>query len=193
MDGYGEAIHRMSLKNLNDVKRLDIPGHRKIDKLVYDPPFLYWINRERKDDVVIERYNLNNSDSITEPTMITHFANNVTGGWKCLVHYVDVLKLSKYCGVKVLVVTYHVLTVPILFLCSALTATTINNQPNAFWYNETDSYIYRYNGTMTRRYLMWRAPGAMIAFLGYTRKDCKNYKVIFITHMLLSVVMCVPG
>ena len=78
----------MSLKNLNDVKRLDIPGHRKIDKLVHDPPFLYWINRERKDDVVIERYNLNNSDTNAEPTVITHFASNVTGGWKCLMHYI---------------------------------------------------------------------------------------------------------
>lgn len=77
----------MSLKNLNVVKRLEIPGHRKIDKLVHDSSFLYWINRERKDDVVIERYNLNTSDTNAEPIVITHFANNVTGGWKYLMHY----------------------------------------------------------------------------------------------------------
>ena len=87
-DGYGEAIHRMNLKNLNEVNRLDIPGHRKIDKLVIDPPYLYWINRGNKDDVMIEQYNLSNTDSNSGAIkIIVDFADNVTGMYMCSIQY----------------------------------------------------------------------------------------------------------
>ena len=62
--------------NVNDVRRLNI-GNRKIEKLVHDSTFLYWINRDNKDDIVIERYNLSNHNS--DPSVIVHFANSVTG------------------------------------------------------------------------------------------------------------------
>ena len=62
----------------------------------------------------------------------------------------------------------------ILFF-SALAAMTVNNQPNVFWYNETDSYIYRYDGSAVNKHMMWHAPGAIVSFLGYTKDLCKKY------------------
>ena len=78
IDGYGEAIHTVNLKNLEENTTLNI-GSRKIEKLVHDTPFLYWINRIKKDDVTIERYSLNSTRSNPEVTVIAHLANNVTG------------------------------------------------------------------------------------------------------------------
>ena len=55
---------------------------------------------------------------------------------------------------------------------------TVNNQPNVFWYNETDRYIYRYDGSAVDKYMMWHAPGAIVSFLGYTKDLCKKYTYI---------------
>ena len=60
-----------------------------------------------------------------------------------------------------------------LSLSSALAATTISNQPNVFWFNETDKYIYRSNGTTAEKYFMWNTTDAVITMLGYTKKQCK--------------------
>ena len=70
----------MNLRNLNDVNTLNI-GHRKIEKLVLDPPFFYWINRENSDDVVIERCPINTTTSKleSEVVIIAHGASNVAG------------------------------------------------------------------------------------------------------------------
>lgn len=68
----------MSLKNSNDATRLNI-SNRKIEKLVHDPPFLYWLNKGKENDVVIERYNLSSSISNPEVSVIARFANDITG------------------------------------------------------------------------------------------------------------------
>ena len=73
----------MSLHNLNNVKTLNI-GHKKIDKLVLDSPFLYWINRAREGAVEIERFNLSSTNSNPEVTVIATLANNVTGAYNVI-------------------------------------------------------------------------------------------------------------
>ena len=74
-DGYGEAIHRMSLYDLSNVDTIDI-GRKKIDKLVLDSPFLYWIDRETHK---IERFSLSSTNSNHQVITIADLANNVTG------------------------------------------------------------------------------------------------------------------
>ena len=68
----------MSLYNLNDVKTFNIGG-RKIEKLVFDSPFLYWINRIEDGVDMIERFNLTSTSSNPEVKLIATRANNVTG------------------------------------------------------------------------------------------------------------------
>ena len=77
-DGYGEAIHKMSLYDLNSVQTIDI-GQRRIEKLTLDSPFLYWIDRRTEGAHKIERINLNGTNSKLNVTEIATFANNVTG------------------------------------------------------------------------------------------------------------------
>ena len=78
-DGYGEAIHKMNLRNLNIVQTIDI-GQRRIEKLTLDSPFLYWIDRKREGAHKIERINLNSTNSVNVVEIAT-FADNVTGLW----------------------------------------------------------------------------------------------------------------
>ena len=78
-DGYGEAIHKMNLRNLNIMQTIDI-GQRKIEKLTLDSPFLYWIDRKREGAHKIERINLNCANSVNVMEIAT-FADNVTGLW----------------------------------------------------------------------------------------------------------------
>ena len=69
---------------------------------------------------------------------------------------------------------YVIIIINVLVLLSALAATTINNQPHVFWFNETDRYIYHHDGNTAGRYFKWHAPDAVIAILGYTKKQCKK-------------------
>ena len=70
----------MSLYDLNSVKTVNV-GRSKIEELVLDSPYLYWINRETN---VIERFNLSSTDSNPEVSVIAELANNVTG--MCVYH-----------------------------------------------------------------------------------------------------------